>query len=89
MGCLLSRNVGENRRKTRNVGEIVVFVPGLRIPKAMDFSGQLGDGFSRSLVDRLSALRTRIVVMTTEEGSVPSPKSRKTTTRHGSFSSMF
>lgn len=84
MGCMLStlNDSREKRRRSRNVGEIVVFVPGLRTPKAMDFSGQLGDGLSRSLVERLSALRTRIVVMAGEEGLVPA-KSRRVATRHG------
>lgn len=84
MGCMLStlKYSREKRRRSRNVGEIVVFVPGLRTPKAMDFSGQLGDGLSRSLVERLSALRTRIVVMASEEGLVPA-KSRRVATRHG------
>lgn len=84
MGCMLSKlnDSREKRRRSRNVGEIVVFVPGLRTPKAMDFSGQLGDGLSRSLVERLSALRTRIVVMASEEGLVPA-KSRRVATRHG------
>ncbi|XP_034697854.1 uncharacterized protein LOC117923596 [Vitis riparia] len=84
MGCMLStlKYSREKRRRSRNVGEIVVFVPGLRTPKAMDFSGQLGDGLSRSLVERLSALRTRIVVMAGEEGLVPA-KSRRVATRHG------
>lgn len=84
MGCMLStlNDSREKRRRSRNVGEIVVFVPGLRTPKAMDFSGQLGDGLSRSLVERLSALRTRIVVMASEEGLVPA-KSRRVATRHG------
>ena len=88
MGCMLSKlnDSREKRRRSRNVGEIVVFVPGLRTPKAMDFSGQLGDGLSRSLVERLSALRTRIVVMAGEEGLVPA-KSRRVATRHGLFSS--
>lgn len=88
MGCMLStlNDSREKRRRSRNVGEIVVFVPGLRTPKAMDFSGQLGDGLSRSLVERLSALRTRIVVMAGEEGLVPA-KSRRVATRHGLFSS--
>lgn len=83
MGCMLSTlNDSREKRRSRNVGEIVVFVPGLRTPKAMDFSGQLGDGLSRSLVERLSALRTRIVVMASEEGLVPA-KSRRVATRHG------
>ncbi|KAK8529698.1 hypothetical protein V6N12_060473 [Hibiscus sabdariffa] len=60
MGCLLSTPdaaVGA-RRRPRNIGEIVVFVPGLRIPRPLDFAQPLGDGISKSLVERLSALRT-------------------------------
>lgn len=86
MGCLIStaRDGGGNRRRPGNVGEIVVFVPGLRIPKAVDFSQSLGNCLPKSLVDRLTALRTRIVVMAAGQAVPTATKSRrKTATRHG------
>lgn len=85
MGCFRSTSNGssrESRRNTRNVGEIVVFVPGFRIPKPVDFSKQIGDGLSRTLVEHLSALRTRIVVMAGQEAPMCVKPSRKAT-RHG------
>ncbi|WRX14612.1 BRO1 domain - like 3 [Theobroma cacao] len=84
MGCLLSTPdvAGETRRRPKNIGEIVVFVPGLRIPMPLDFAQPLGDGLSKSLVERLSALRTRIVVMAGQEAPMTT-KRRRTATQHG------
>ncbi|GAA0184798.1 hypothetical protein LIER_32086 [Lithospermum erythrorhizon] len=70
MGCLISTpadGVG-SRRRPGNIGEVSVFVPGLRIPKAVDLSESIGDELSKSLVERLTALRTRIVVLAMQEG---------------------
>ncbi|KAK9288883.1 hypothetical protein L1049_017350 [Liquidambar formosana] len=85
MGCLVStpRVSGGIRSKPGKVGEIVVFVPGLRIPKPIDFSQPLGDALSKSLIERLSALRTRIVVMAGQEEPM-SAKPRRTATQHES-----
>ncbi|XWS63259.1 hypothetical protein CRYUN_Cryun06bG0079800 [Craigia yunnanensis] len=84
MGCLLSTPdvAEETRRRSKNIGEIVVFVPGLRIPMPLDFAQPLGDGLSKSLVERLSALRTRIVVMADQEAPM-TVKPRRTATQHG------
>lgn len=91
MGCGLStaNYVGENKRRPRNVGEIVVFVPGFRTPKAMDLSGQLGYGLSKSLVERLSALRTRVVVMMAAQEGLLLANSRKVATRQGHGHGLF
>ncbi|KAG5536028.1 hypothetical protein RHGRI_023727 [Rhododendron griersonianum] len=85
MGCLVStpKDLGGNRRRPANVGEISVFVPGLRIPKPVDFSPSLTDHVSKTLVERLSALRTRIVVMAGQEGPTITRTKRKTFTQHG------
>ncbi|RWR90378.1 Interleukin-3 receptor class 2 subunit beta [Cinnamomum micranthum f. kanehirae] len=85
MGCLIStaRDGGGNRRRPGNVGEIAVFVPGLRIPKAVDFLQSLGNCLPKSLVDRLTALRTRIVDMAGQEVPTATKSRRKTATRHG------
>ncbi|KAH1098715.1 hypothetical protein J1N35_015636 [Gossypium stocksii] len=84
MGCLLSTPevAGGARRRPRNIGEVVVFVPGLRIPRPLDFAQPLGDGLSKSLVERLSALRTRIEVMAGQEAPITT-KPRRTATQHG------
>ncbi|KAM7267319.1 hypothetical protein ACFE04_009485 [Oxalis oulophora] len=83
MGCLVStpKDSGGNRRRPANIGEVSVFVPGLRIPKPVDFSQSLGDQLSNSLVERLSALRTRIVVMAGQEAPTITRTRRKT--QHG------
>lgn len=84
MGCFISTSKapGETRRKPKNVGEIAVFVPGLRIPKPVDFAEPIGDELSRRLVERLSALRTRIVVMAGQEAPMAT-KPRRKATQHG------
>ena len=85
MGCLVSKpaDSGGNRRRPGNIGELSVYVPGLRIPKPVDFSLTLGDHLSKNLVERLSALRTRIVVMAGQEGPTITRTRRKTATQHG------
>ncbi|KAL6997294.1 hypothetical protein U1Q18_007420 [Sarracenia purpurea var. burkii] len=85
MGCLVStpKDSGGNRRRPANIGDVSVFVPGLRIPKPVDFSLSLGDQLSKSLVERLSALRTRIVVMAGQEAPTITRTRRKTATQHG------
>ncbi|KAK7841513.1 hypothetical protein CFP56_015369 [Quercus suber] len=82
MGCLVSTPNDSGGKNPKNVGEIMVFVPGLRIPKPVDFVLPLNDGLSKNLVERLSALRTRIVVMAGQEAP-RSAKSRRTATQHG------
>lgn len=85
MGCFSStpKDAGGNRRRPGNIGEVSVFVPGLRIPKPVDFSLALGDQLSTTLVERLSALRTRIVVMAGQEAPTITRTRRKTATQHG------
>lgn len=85
MGCFVStpKDTGGNRRRPGNIGEVTVFVPGLRIPKPVDFSVSLGDHLSKSLVERLSALRTRIVVMAGQEGPTITRTRRRSATQHG------
>ncbi|XP_070043859.1 uncharacterized protein [Nicotiana tomentosiformis] len=50
---------------------------------AVDFSLALRDHLSKSLVERLSALRTRIVVMAGQEAPTITRTRRKTFTQHG------
>ncbi|PKI63294.1 hypothetical protein CRG98_016285, partial [Punica granatum] len=86
MGCFVStpKDSGGNRRRPGNIGEVLVYVPGLRIPKLVDFSESLGNHLSRNLVERLSALRTRIVVMAGQEAPTITRSRRKSATQHGS-----
>lgn len=85
MGCLVStpKDSGGNRRRPANIGEVSVFVPGLRIPTPVDFCQSLGDQLPKTLVERLSALRTRIVVMASQEAPTITRTRRKTATQHG------
>ena len=78
-----SKDTGGNRRRPGNIGDVSVYVPGLRIPKPVDFSQLLGDSLSKNLVERLSALRTRIVVMAGQEGPTITRTRRKSATQHG------
>ncbi|KAF5749840.1 Endosomal targeting BRO1-like domain-containing protein isoform 2 [Tripterygium wilfordii] len=83
MGCFVSTlNDSAERRCPKNVGELVVFVPGLRIPKPVDFAQPASGDMSGSLVERLSALRTRIVVMA-GQGAPMTIRPRRTATQHG------
>ncbi|KAL1819812.1 hypothetical protein DCAR_0416130 [Daucus carota subsp. sativus] len=85
MGCFAStsKHSGDIRRRPNNIGEVAVFVPGLRIPKPVDFSQSLGDHLSKNLVERLSALRTRVVVMAGQEGPAITRTKRRSATQHG------
>ncbi|KAK9115487.1 hypothetical protein Sjap_014434 [Stephania japonica] len=85
MGCLVStpKDTGYNRRRPGNVGEIAVFVPGLRVPKPVDFSQPLTDFLSKNLIERLAALRTRIVVMAAQEAPTVTRPRRRAATQHG------
>ena len=80
MGCIIStsKDEGGTKKKPGQGGEIFVFIPGLRIPKSIDFD--------KSLQGYLSALRTRIVAMAAGEGPATRNR-RKTKTQHGNNSS--
>ncbi|XP_042463866.1 uncharacterized protein LOC122046963 isoform X1 [Zingiber officinale] len=85
MGCVLSSPRDASPLRAGSIGEVAVFVPGFRIPKTVDLTQQLGDFLSKSLLDRFSALRTRIVSMASVEAKqFAKPMRRRTTTRHGS-----
>ncbi|GLU12765.1 hypothetical protein SLE2022_294240 [Rubroshorea leprosula] len=85
MGCIVStpKDSGGNRRKPGNIGAVSVYVPGLRIPKPVDFSQSLGDQLPKTLVERLNALRTRIVVMAGQEAPTITRTRRRSATQHG------
>ncbi|PKA56022.1 hypothetical protein AXF42_Ash014695 [Apostasia shenzhenica] len=85
MGCVASipNNVRGNRRRLQSVGELAVFFPGLRIPRAIDFFQPLGDSLPKSLVDRLSSLRTRIVAKAAQGAALAVKPKRKMSTSNG------
>ncbi|KAM3233677.1 putative protein isoform X3 [Capsicum annuum] len=84
MGCFVSmpQETGGNKRPG-NIGKVSVFVLGLRIPKPVDFSLALGDHLSKTLVECLSVLRTRIVIMAGQEAPTITRSRRKVATQHG------
>ncbi|XP_066328913.1 uncharacterized protein [Miscanthus floridulus] len=89
MGCFNSKpnDAGAIRRRPGNIGEVAVFIPGLRVPESLELSQPLGDGHPRRLTERLAALRSRIVVMAAHEAlSVTRPRKR-TFTQHGGSTS--
>lgn len=88
MGCFVSTpkdTGGGSRRRPANIGEVLVYVPGLRIPKPLEFSESLGSHLPQTLVERLSALRTRIVVMAGQEAPTITRSRRKSATQHGMY----
>lgn len=82
MGCFASKaqDTGVNRV---NIGEIAVFVPGLRIPKPIDFSAAFTGNLSKSMIERLSFLRSRIVVMAGEMSPTIKKTKRKNSAQYG------
>ncbi|XP_016575647.1 uncharacterized protein LOC107873345 isoform X5 [Capsicum annuum] len=79
---LNQKETGGNKRPG-NIGKVSVFVLGLRIPKPVDFSLALGDHLSKTLVECLSVLRTRIVIMAGQEAPTITRSRRKVATQHG------
>lgn len=88
MGCIqsTSQDIEAMEKKPGTVNEVVVFVPGLRVPKGTDFGKLLHGSLSASMVEHLSALRTRIVVMAAEEIPTVAKVKRKAATQHGGSS---
>lgn len=85
MGCGASkwRDPGVRQRRLSSVGEVVVFLPGLRVPRNIDFSQTLGDHLDKSIVERLTALRARIVAMATQESTTALKPRRRAAAQHG------
>ncbi|XP_062220820.1 uncharacterized protein LOC133920158 isoform X3 [Phragmites australis] len=89
MGCFSSKpnDAGAIRRRPGSIGDVAVFIPGLRVPESLEMSQPLDDGLPRRLTERLAALRSRIVVMAAHEAlSVTRPRKR-TFTQHGGSTS--
>jgi hypothetical protein len=85
MGCGASshKDAGARRRRPGSVGDVVVFLPGLRVPRAVDFAQALGGCLARAIVERLSALRSRVVEMAMQESAAALKPRRKAAARHG------
>ncbi|XP_030472422.1 uncharacterized protein LOC115690263 isoform X1 [Syzygium oleosum] len=85
MGCLVStpEDNGGMRRMPRDIGEVSVYVPGLRIPKPVNFSPPLGSNLSWNLVQLLTTLRNRIAVLAGEGVPTVKTSTRKNATQHG------
>ncbi|XP_020593671.1 uncharacterized protein LOC110033869 [Phalaenopsis equestris] len=85
MGCFIStpKDAVGYRRRPGKLGEVAVYVPGLRIPKSIDFYQPLSDSISTGLIEQLSALKTRVVVMAAQEAPIETKHFRKTATQHG------
>ncbi|KAG0474871.1 hypothetical protein HPP92_014557 [Vanilla planifolia] len=86
MGCGISSptDVRKNRRKLKSIGEVAVFVPGFRRPRATDFTQPLSEILPKDLVDRLTALKTRIVVMTAQAAAIAMKSKMRVMSRNGS-----
>ncbi|CAM8924167.1 unnamed protein product [Rhodiola kirilowii] len=84
MGCFASKanNSNGNKKRPENIGEVIVFVPGLRIPKPVDFSAAFAGKLSKSMIERLTFLRARIVVMAGNEGPAITRTKRKSPTQY-------
>lgn len=82
MGCLVStprHGIECKRRGPDSLGEVAVFLPGLRIPKAADLSVPLGHRLPKNYLESLCALRTRIAMIAAEEAPA-ALKARRTET---------
>ncbi|KAL5214450.1 hypothetical protein ABZP36_003602 [Zizania latifolia] len=86
MGCGASKqkDSGGPRRRPGTVGDVVVFLPGLRVPRSVDFSQALAGGLDKGVVERLLALRARVVDMAMQESAAALKPKRRTAARHGS-----
>uniref|UniRef100_A0A0D9W7D8 BRO1 domain-containing protein n=1 Tax=Leersia perrieri TaxID=77586 RepID=A0A0D9W7D8_9ORYZ len=90
MGCGLSRQKdtgggGGPRQRPGSVGDVVVFLPGLRVPRSVDFAQALAGRLDKGVVERLSSLRARVVDMAMQESAAAlKPKRKAAAARHGS-----
>ncbi|GJM87500.1 hypothetical protein PR202_ga03460 [Eleusine coracana subsp. coracana] len=84
MGCFNSKpnDAGATRRRPGSIGEVAVFIPGLRVPETLELPQPPGDGLPRRLTERLVGMRSRIEAMSVHEAlSVMRPRKR-TFTQH-------
>ncbi|CAN6228950.1 unnamed protein product [Urochloa humidicola] len=89
MGCgasSLKDAAGGPRRRPGSVGDVVVFLPGLRVPRSVDLAQALDGRLDRSIVEKLSSLRARVVEMAMQESAAALKPKRRAAARHGGSS---
>ncbi|XP_078427389.1 uncharacterized protein LOC144699923 [Wolffia australiana] len=67
MGCLLSTTSQRKKESAETLGELAIFLPGLRIPKTSDPSLPIGQRSTETHLERLSTLRARIAAIAAQE----------------------
>lgn len=68
MGCSASVCMVGRRRTKLSIPEIAVFVPSMRVPVQSNLQRALKGLVPRDLVDRLSALRSQILLLAEDTG---------------------
>jgi hypothetical protein len=87
MGCFSSKpdDAIAIRRRPASIGEVAVFVPGLRVPEPLELPPPpLADCLPRRLIERLAASRDRIAAMAAREALAVARPRRRAITQHGS-----
>ena len=90
MGCFSSKldedDASAVRRRPASIGEVAVFVPGLRVPEPLELPPPplAGGLFPRRLV----ASRGRIAAMAAREALAVTRPRRRAATQHGKSSSL-
>ncbi|KAM0863168.1 hypothetical protein ACQ4PT_044784 [Festuca glaucescens] len=90
MGCFNSKpdDASAIRRRPASIGEVAVFVPGLRVPEPLELPPPLlTDSLPRRLTERLAALRGRIAAMAAREALAVTRPRRRAITQHGGSTS--
>lgn len=90
MGCFSSKpdDASAIRRRPASIGEVAVFVPGLRIPEPLELPPPpLTDSLPRRLTERLASLRGRIAAMAAREALAVTRPRRRAITQHGGSTS--
>ncbi|KMZ57100.1 Endosomal targeting BRO1-like domain-containing protein [Zostera marina] len=84
MGCASSHSMrdgvakGRKKRKSSGIAMVAVFVSSLRVPVSVDLIGPMRGLVSRSLLDSVSALRTRIGLLADQRNLTVLPELRHT-----------
>lgn len=61
---------GRKKRKSSGIAMVAVFVSSLRVPVSVDLIGPMRGLVSRSLLDSVSALRTRIGLLADQRSKI-------------------
>ncbi|XP_051179311.1 uncharacterized protein [Lolium perenne] len=90
MGCFSSKpdDASAIRRRPASIGEVAVFVPGLRVPEPLELPPPpLTDSLPRRLTERLASSRGRIAAMAAREALAVTRPRRRAITQHGGSTS--